>query len=248
MVAPRILMTAVRVAASTLFLMPATSFLDSSLDSAFASPAKPGVTQQTKSKFSYVPPNRGTPRRTQATGSRGCTEAAPVKLALLVPNDHTAQTSLGHPTFFWNISEKPEQPLEFALVESGIAKPIFVQQVQVENAGIAKLEMPSNLPELVPGKEYRWSVTLICNKNRRSNDTFVQSWIKRVARSPQVEEKLTAATSDRDRASVYAEAGLWFDALNAISSNSSKDEFMLLLDQVGLSEVAVQDRQTVARQ
>jgi hypothetical protein len=248
MVTPRLLLSVVTATAS-LFLMPVTGWVDTLPKSIFSSPALASLPEQTKSTFSYVPPQRGTPRRTQGTGSRGCGETQSAALELLVPNDHTAQTLSGHPSFFWYISEIPTEPVEFALVESGVAQPIFVKQLQLQKAGIVRMEMPKNLPELVPGKEYRWSVTLVCNANRRSNDTFAQSWIKRVPETPALKQQLAAATTDRDRASIYAKAGLWYDALNALSTTQSANsqDFFSLLDRAGLTQVAVQERQRLAR-
>jgi hypothetical protein len=140
--------------------------------------------------------------------------------------------------------------MEFALVETGVAQPIFVQQLQPQKAGIVRLEMPKNLPELVSGRDYRWSVTVICNANQRSNDTFAQGWIKRVPGTQALEQQLAGATTPRDRASVYAKAGLWYDALNVISTAqashstdpSIREDFLLLLEEAGLKEVALQER------
>lgn len=252
MLTSRLLMSVVTASAS-IFLMPVTSWIDGLPNATFASPALASFPEQTQSSnFNYVPPYRGTPRRTQGTGTRGGDESERAALKLLVPSDHTGQTLSGHPTFFWYISEIPEEPVEFALVETGVAQPIFVQQLQLQKAGIVRLEMPQNLPALVPGKEYRWSVTLINNANQRSDDTFAQSWIKRVAETPVLKQKLAAARSDRDRASVYAEAGLWYDALNTLSTPqadpSNREAFLSLLEQAGLTDVAQQERQRLARQ
>ncbi len=254
MVTFRLLMSLVTATAS-MFLIPVTGWVDGLPNFTFSSPALAGFPEQTNSNFSYIPPTRGMPRRTQGTGTRGCDQSQSVALKLLVPNDHTAQTLSGHPTFFWYVSEVPREPIEFALVESGVAQPIFVKQLQLDKAGIVRLEMPKNLPELIPNRDYRWSVTLICNVNQRSNDSFAQGWIKRVPITSALEQQLSAAASDRDRASVYAKAGLWYDALNAIAtaqaSNSSdpsiREDFLSLLDQAGLKEVAVQEQQRLAR-
>lgn len=237
-------------ATASVFVMPVTHWVEGLPNYIFASPALASFPEQTLSTVQYVPPYRGTPRRTQGTGTRGDDESKSVALKLLVPDDHTGQTISGHPTFFWYISEVPTEPVEFSLVESGVAQPIFVQQLQLNKAGIVRIEMPKNLPELVPGKEYRWSVTVIGNANRRSNDTFAQSWIKRVPTTPTLQQQLAAANSDRDRALIYAKAGLWYDALNTLSTaqaanstNSSiRQDFLSLLDRAGLAEVAQQEQ------
>ena len=241
MVSSRLLIGAVTATAS-LFLMPVTSWLDGLSNFTFTSSALASSPEPTIQNFSYVPPYRGTPRRTQGTGSRGGDSSNSITLKLLVPGDHTGQTLSGHPTFFWYISELPPESMEFSLVESGVAQPIFVQQLKPRKAGIVRIDMPKNLPELVPGKEYRWSVTLVDNANRQANNTFAQSWIKRVPETPGLQQQLATAKSDRDRASIYAKAGLWYDALNALwtaqSANSTDssihEELLSLLARAGL--------------
>ena len=99
------------------------------------------------------------------------------------------------------------------------------------------------MPELVPGKKYRWSVTLACNEERPSSDIFIQSWVERVPTTPDLTQRLAGAVSDRDRATVYAQAGLWYDALAAISTaqtanphdSSIHGNFISLLEQGGLN-------------
>lgn len=210
----------------------------------------------------YVPPKRGIPRSTQGTGSRGCPQSAPISLSLLIPNDHTAETVAGRPTFFWQVSNVPSEPVEFALVEEGVAEPIVVQQVQIQRSGIVPLELPPSAPELTPGKEYRWSVSLICNQNRRSNDVFAQGWIQRVAPSAELRQQLDEIAADssadalRQRAAIYASSGVWYDAIAALSAAQEQNpsdaslqtDLIALLDQAGLAQVALHERHRLALQ
>lgn len=218
-------------------------FIHQSLNFSLNSPALASDRVKTKPKFRYVPPTRRAPKSTQATGSRGCiqSQSQPVTLTLLAPKDHDGLTISGHPTFFWDVSAPA--PMVFTLTVPGVAQPLFEQQIQAQSAGIVQLKMPQNLAELVPDREYRWSVSLICNQNRPSANAFVQSWIKRVPATSQLKQKIAATPSERDRAKIYAEAGLWYDALEAISTvykNNPKDTSLLedrlsLLEQVGLT-------------
>lgn len=216
------------------------------------------------STFQYVPPQRGTPKSTQGTGSRGCTQSTPVTLGLLVPNDHNGQTISEHPTFFLYVSDKSSVPVEFALVEPGVAKPLYVKQIQVEKGGIVQVALPKELAALEQGKKYRWSASLICDANRPSNNVFVQSWIQRVPISSDLSEKLAAVTSNgesstqtlQQQARIFGEKGLWYDALTALSKASVanpndptiKADFLSLLSQGGLSHVVAQQQQAFAKQ
>lgn len=212
----------------------------------------------------YIPPNRGRPRNTQATGSRGGNQATGPRgctqsnqslptLTLLVPSDHDGLTTSGHPSFFWHISTP--MPMAFVLTESGVAQPLLEQQIQPQEAGTIQMKLPKDLPELVAGREYRWSITLVCNRERPSANPFIQSWIKRVPLKPELTQQLTTAGSDHERALVYAQAGLWYDALAAISTAYTTDpsdqsileDRFLLLNQVGLNQVAAQERQRLSR-
>jgi hypothetical protein len=206
------------------------TFIRPSINFSFSSPAMADNPPKARPKFRYVPPTRRPPKSTQATGSRGCAQSRqsqPVTLTLLVPRDHDGVTISGHPTFFWDVSAPVA--MAFALTERGLVKPLFEQQIQPQAAGTVQLKMPQNLPELVSGREYRWSVTLICNSDRPSANGFVQSWIKRVPNTSELTQKI-AASSERDRALIYAEAGLWYDALEAISTayrDNPKDKSIL---------------------
>jgi len=51
------------------------------------------------------------------------------------------------------------------------------KQLQTKVAGVIRLNMPEDLPELVPGREYRWSVELLCNPERPSANPIAQSWL-----------------------------------------------------------------------
>jgi len=227
-----------------------------SVSLSFGAPALAGTPAKASSKFRYVPPKRGRPKNTQAAGSRGCgasSQSQPI-LTLLVPRDHDGLTVSGHPTFFWHVSAPV--PMAFALTEQGMAQPLLEQQIQPREAGIVQLAMPKDLPELVQGRKYRWSVTLTCNPDRPSANPFVQSWLERVPISSKLALQLATTASEREHALTYAQGGLWYDALEAISTaysvnfkdHSILEERLSLLEQAGLTEVATQERQHLARQ
>ena len=218
----------------------------------------PRDTKGTGTQVRYQPPkDLDAPSGTRGTGSRGsCGQAASVSLSLLVPKNHTGLTASGHPTFFWYLSADPGVPINFTLVEPGVPKPIIQQQIDKPKAGINQLQMPKDLPELVPGRQYRWTVTLLCNPDRPSVNPIAQARIKRVQASPALLEQLAAANSDFDKAAIYAGASLWYDTLAAISAARTanpndqfiRNDFLLLLETVGLKEVTDMERQQLVKQ
>jgi hypothetical protein len=223
------------------------------------------ISQATGSRIRFVPPVTKNPRQSRGSGSRGCDQSLPGDLVtLLIPSrEQIGQTLSGHPTFFWHLSQPVSVPIQFTLVEPGVTEPLFVKQIDSPKAGMMQQELPKDRPELVPGRTYGWSVTLVCNARRPSANPYFYSWIERVPTTPALEQQLAEVTSqssgnassDRERALLYAEAGLWYDALATISKAQVTNpnnpfvqtDFLSLLDQVGLSEVVRQERQRFAR-
>ncbi|UBF28639.1 DUF928 domain-containing protein [Kovacikia minuta CCNUW1] len=246
MVSPSSLIT-VAASTSVLLLQPLSFSVSQSQNAVHSSSFGFTAPALAAESVLYKPPIRQRPvGRTSGTGSRGCDSKTPsVPITPLVPKGHVGQTISGRPTFFWYSADT--KPVRFALVEPGIPKPILEKTVQVTKPGIMQLELPKEVAELNTGKEYRWSVSIICNPNRPSNDTFTQAFIERVALDPELTKQLAATQSPQDRARILAQTGLWYDALATLAQASAvkpsaQNDLLLLLDQAGLTEITARER------
>jgi hypothetical protein len=238
------------------------------------------LSQATSSPIRFVPPSGKSTRRSQGSGSRGCEQSLPGDLVtLLIPSkDYIGQTTSGHPSFFWYLSQPVSVPLKFTLVERGVPEPLLVKQIDSVEVGMIKVEFPKDKPELAVGRVYSWSVTLQCNARRPSANPYFYSWIERIPTTPVLAQQLADVSSRnnllrktvssesaspehdasaqalRDRAAIYAQFGLWYDALDALWSaqkvnpndGSIKEDFLALLKQVSLEDVAKQEQQRLA--
>ena len=180
------------------------------------------------SPIAYTPPNRGRPQQTQGTGSRGCEAIAgdkdtSIDVTLVAPVDHTAYTVSGQPTFYWLAEHTINRTVEFTLVEDGNPNPIYVQQFDRLEAGMNHVALDSE-QSLEVGKTYRWTVSVICNAQRRSADVFAHGWVERFEVSQELQARLDAANSPEDRAQAYAESSIWFDALASLTRDSDRLE------------------------
>ncbi len=206
------------------------------------------ISQKTGSRISFIPPAKTQPRRSRGAGSRGCTDEFLQEelVTLLISSDRAAgQTISGHPSFFWHLSQPVKVPIKFALVEPGVAEPVFTTEIEPPPegmpAGIVQLEIPEDQPELVPGKLYKWSVTLVCDPYKYSANPFYYSWIERISSPSELEQQPSS----------LAQAGLWPDTLAAILAKqkanpqelSWREELFSLFKQVGLTDVVEQERQ-----
>jgi hypothetical protein len=122
------------------------------------------------------------------------------------------------------------------VLETRIAPPVQV--------GVHRIRLGDYGVRLAPGVAYRWYVAVVPDSGRRSKDILAGGAIERVAPP----EGLAAKLSQADKATVpflYAEAGIWYDALATISElidgapndPSLRRQRAALMAQVGLPEI-----------
>jgi hypothetical protein len=98
---------------------------------------------------------------------------------------------------------------------------------------------------LKPEVEYEWTVSLIQDPAQRSSDVLAGGVIRHVEASPKL-QKITRSVSEQRLPFVYAEEGLWYDAIASVSDliETNPNDAILrkqraaLLQQVGLSALA----------
>jgi len=177
-------------------------------------------------------------------GSRGSGDAA-VTLDVLAP-DEIGETTLEQPSLFWFQSQPADARFELTLLQENKAKPIV--QVSIDRsskAGIQRLKLSDHGAKLTPGIEYQWVVALVTDADNRSKDLVASGVIKRIEPSADLKEKVLKAAPG-SLAAIYADAGVWYDALSVLSDqiDAHPDDKALrqtradLLSQVGLKAAA----------
>ena len=174
----------------------------------------------------YRPPTRGKPRARIAGGVRGVAQRLP-SLQTLVP-DHTGQTISEQPSLFWYLDGPvPEHAsLVFTLTDSERIDPLVEAEIAHPGGpGIQRIELARYPVKLVPGTEYQWSVVLIVDPEQRSKDVVSVGWIDRIEPPAGLGLGLGLGLDPQAQASAraYAEEGLWYDALAAVSDSLEAD-------------------------
>jgi hypothetical protein len=194
----------------------------------------------------YRPPMLSKPTRTVGGGSRGVGDTAPALYAI-VPN-HVAQSTSNQPSLFWYLDGVPpgSAKIELTLIDDEAVNPLIETTLKKPNRpGLYRIDLADYGVNLSPGKEYEWSVSIIMNPEDRSQDIMATGWIERVARSEDLSARLASEGEDRS-VHVFADEGLWYDALTALGDQMQRnpDDRELrevrssLLRQVGLDTVA----------
>jgi len=195
----------------------------------------------------YKPAKGSAPAARVTGGSRGSGDMT-ITLDVLAPDD-TGLTTQEQPSLFWFQSKPADAKFELTLLEDNKVKPIV--QVMIERstkAGIQRLKLSEHGAKLTPGVEYQWVVALVTDPNNRSSDLVASGVIKRVEPAADLKEKITKASA-ASLAGVYAEAGIWYDALSVLSDQIEarpQDKTLRqtradLLRQVGLKAAAQAD-------
>jgi len=215
--------------------------------------ARPETAEPTRgvAKVIYKPPLRGAPATRVGGGTRG-TGAKALTLSVLAPNE-TGYTVQDKPTFYWYVSEALDSPVEFTITSAGKLQDAALPLVEITlkpplARGVHALRLDDHGVALNPGVEYQWFVAVVSNPAQRSSDVVAGGSIVRIADSA-IQAKLQRA-SQATWPAVYAEAGIWYDAIDQLSRSISarpadgelREQRAALLEQVGLPEAAAFDR------
>jgi hypothetical protein len=193
----------------------------------------------------YVPPVEGLPGRRQGGGTRGDCLPSDASLIALMPNSNFGQTLEDYPTFYWYVPEVAAEAAEFVLLDENDNE-IYIAEYQLSNqSGIISLSLPATagLPPLEVGQDYHWYFSLICDRLDRSGDLFTEGWVRRIS-DPSLAQQ-ASQLSALDQATLYAESGIWYEALDILAGlrrdrptdPQVSQGWTTLLNSVGLGEL-----------
>ncbi|WP_225225602.1 DUF928 domain-containing protein [Komarekiella delphini-convector] len=171
----------------------------------------------------YQPPSDQKPPSgySDSSGVRGrCKATSGRSLTLLAPTTHVGRTTSLHPTFAWFIPDNQAVPIQFSLYEFDTnlkPKKLNIYTYQFQSAqGMMKRSLPQELPGLSVGKRYLWQLQTLCNSNHPSRNPVARAEIE-VVHIPQTLSNALSITHEPSlRANLYAEAGIWYDAINEV--------------------------------
>lgn len=198
--------------------------------------ATPRMTQIAATGFTPPPPppDRDAPGKRGGGAGRSCA-AGDQSVTALMPEYQQALTTGGAITKVWatTTTERPTFWFDLPYEKSTIAALEFVLQdnsspakdlyrgaiVPPDAPGIISILLPATVPPLEVGKLYKWffKVRLQCRSGASAAKPQIQKeelygWVQRVSPNPALTNQLKQATPQQ-QASLYAQNGIWFDAL-----------------------------------
>ncbi|MEW6498593.1 MAG: DUF928 domain-containing protein [Cyanobacteriota bacterium] len=160
-----------------------------------------------------VPPER----KSDTATTRGCSGGG-MPLTVLASRNYVGRTISRHPTFAWFVppdsADKSMQLIIYEWLPDGKFKEVRKKSL-LSSPGIMKLSpFSENEQGLQPGKGYSWQVVIHCDPDNPSGDLVSEASIEVVGMPPAWQSKLNKAVNSAEKANIYAEAGLWYNAID----------------------------------
>jgi len=195
-----------------------------------------------------VPLERGSPPGRLGSGTRGAEADSLPDIEALAP-ERVGFTLEAQPALYWYLSRPSGARIDLRVLALDPTEKVLETTLPLPRAaGIQRIRLADHGLELAPGHAYLWLVILVPNPSDRSWDRIAGGGIERVEPRPELEQRIAAA--DRDQVPVVlAESGLWYDAIDALSTGIRArpgDERLRnlrasLFEQEGLPDLALED-------
>jgi hypothetical protein len=201
---------------NSLFGIP-VMFLTMFLTALAISSGSAALSESNQSKQNLPPPPPTNPGSSAAGGRRAPTacpqdQVTDPVLTALSPTDKPGLTLAERPTFLVYVPKSSAERAEFSL-RSREGQGIYRTTVSLTNLpNIISFSLPSETPPLEVGKQYTWSVAMICNPNDRIDDQFVTATVQRIELDSSLLEQIQQA-SPQEQVSLYQNADIWYDAI-----------------------------------
>lgn len=172
----------------------------------------------------------------------------PLYLSVLSPN-HIGLTMFEQPALFWYIAQPTSQSVDVLITDEGNTQMLLdIRMLPPIQPGIHKVELKDYGIRLQPNTTYQWKIILQGRLPGESHTT--SGWIMRVSPPANVANLTHLPSINATPAEPLLEAGLWYDAIWALSERLHTDPTDMLsltqranlFEQVGLLPPAQQDR------
>ncbi|MEM7016272.1 MAG: DUF928 domain-containing protein [Pseudomonadota bacterium] len=183
----------------------------------------------------YKPPAVGAPTRRVGGGTRSA--GTPPLLAVLAP-ESTGYTTQAQPTLYWATSKVLSEPFSITInvnnPDMPILETIASQNVMVSSPGIQSFSLAEHGITLKPNMDYEWAVTIVSD-DVAMKTAFTAGTIKHVESSDTLAKRLESA-KDKETPYIYAEEGIWYDAIHALSNliNQSSGDASLMQARISM--------------
>ena len=156
-------------------------------------------------------------------GSRGLCNTVDEGFSLQVLVPGAGFTTVRQPNLYWSISSPLSADLVFTLIPVMAPGSFDYPEALIDKtithsvkAGIHSLSLADYGVSLEEDREYEWSVSIVCDPKNPSLNLSAIGRIKRIKPSTDLTARVKAAKPEQ-LVTVYANNGIWYDALDTLS-------------------------------
>lgn len=172
----------------------------------------------------FNPPDRQPPPTAVGGAVRCGSKVELSALVVTIPDEdyifsYFGLTTADRPVFyFYNRDRTRQEQVFFMLMEGDAEHPpresttIYETTFDIpEGVGIISFNLPPDVT-LKEGKIYQWYI----EDSSEVSVEWLYGWIERIETPPELADRLAEAETEIERAKTYAEAGIWYDALETL--------------------------------
>ena len=167
----------------------------------------------------YQPPKnkqqRYQRRNSSSGGSRSFCEnpLGNKQLSLVVPKQQTVhQTASARPKLFIQTEGPATIPVIFTLVDPDKIEPLVEKQSLISQSRYQQIFIPPEI-KLQENKIYSWFIAIPCQNNPDKIREVLKASIQYISPAPALDRSLVKAQNNSEKSLVYAENGMWYDAV-----------------------------------
>jgi Domain of Unknown Function (DUF928) len=204
------------------------------------------------------PPQRGIAGNRSAAASRDkCPQVSP-PLTALVPKYQERRvwglTQMERPTFWFYVPYTNSSIVDMSFTLQDESNPAETKIVYenltispAQKSGLMQVTLPSSIEPLATNKTYHWFLKLNMGCRSGQRPLFVDGWVQRIDMDRHLSVQIQQATPTA-KVALYAENGLWYDALATLANlrltqpqdTALNQDWQNLLDAIELGELASQ--------
>ena len=186
-------------------------------------------------------------RKGSATMGDACGTAESQDFVAVVPEALVGTTTEARPTFWFHVPFDSDDfhSMEFVLLDEH-ANVIGAPAIVIKNEslpGIVSFPLPAAAGVLEPGQSYQVDLAIFCEDPEEiltPLSTSVRTWVLRQEIGDGLQRDLDAAQTEGDKVVVYANHGIWHEALTIVGRFGNQQDWDDLMrdPEVGLDEAA----------
>lgn len=175
-------------------------------------------------QVTFKPPKDLAPKKSTGGASRDastCSADRATNLTAsvipLLPKTNIGLTLIQRPTILVYVPQTTAKKAMFTLQDEQ-GKQYYQTTLPIPTKrGVMAIKLPSSVPALKTGKNYQWSLVMICTQELEPDSPWVNGWIRRVELQHSLNNQ-----SPLDVATKLAAMGIWYDSLATLAELKRK--------------------------